>query len=170
MMSPSPSTRFLDGMPCTISWLIDAQMEPVKPYSPLNAGVAPGWLRMNSSATASSSSVVTPGRTASRTRCTAAARIRPPSAISSISRALLSWITVCRPPSSSAGQRTERAGGHVLHRAHRVDDGDLGAMLLVPVEHRACLLVVDGQPVADRLGLVVLPSYQLAAALVARRV
>jgi hypothetical protein len=30
-MSPSVSTRFLDGMPCTISWLIEAQIEPVKP-------------------------------------------------------------------------------------------------------------------------------------------
>ena len=40
-MSPSWSTRFRDGMPCTISLLIDVQMEPGKPYSPLKAGVAP---------------------------------------------------------------------------------------------------------------------------------
>ena len=59
-----------------------------------------------------------PGRTASRTCCTVAARMRPPSAISSISRALLSWIT---PLPRSRRQHPEGAGGHVLHRAHRVD-------------------------------------------------
>ena len=41
-MSPSSITRFLEGIPCTISWLIDVQMLAGKLYSPLNAGVAPG--------------------------------------------------------------------------------------------------------------------------------
>jgi hypothetical protein len=80
-------------MPCTISWLIDVHSVPGNPYSPLNAGVAPGWLRMNFSASASRSSVEMPARTSRRSICTVAARILPPSAINSISRLLLSWIT-----------------------------------------------------------------------------
>jgi hypothetical protein len=31
MLSPAASVRFGLGMPCTISWLTDAQMVPVKP-------------------------------------------------------------------------------------------------------------------------------------------
>ena len=34
-MSPSFSTRFCDGMPCTISWLIEMQTLPGKAVQPL---------------------------------------------------------------------------------------------------------------------------------------
>ena len=32
MLSPAASVRFGSGMPCTISWLIDAQIVPVNPW------------------------------------------------------------------------------------------------------------------------------------------
>ena len=86
-MSPSFSTRFFDGMPCTISLFTDVQMLPGNPYSPLNAGIAPSWLRMNCSAISSSSPVEMPGRTAPRSVSIVAWRILPPIAIRSISRA-----------------------------------------------------------------------------------
>src|SRR5215207_1735343 len=167
MMSPSLSTRFLDGMPCTISWLIEVQSVPGKPYRPLNAGVAPGWLRMNDSASASRSMVDIPAFTSRRSDATVAARIFPPSAIRSISRTLLSWIT-CRCLASSGGERAERARRDVLYGSYGIDDGDASAMRPVPLEHGRRLALVDGQPVADRIGLVVGPANQAPAVLVAR--
>src|SRR4051812_27382600 len=149
-------------MPWTISWLIEVQRVPGKSYNPLNAGVAPWWLRMNSSAIASRSSVDIPARTSRRSICTVAARILPPSAIVSISRALLSWIIrssrVSLLRGGSGDQGAERPGRHVLDRAHGVDRRDLGAMLTIPLEHRLGLPAVDVEPVADRLGLVVLAA------------
>ena len=64
--SPSASTRS-PGMPCTTWSLTEAQMEPGNGgwLYPLNEGMPPPE-RMWSSAIASSSPVVTPGRTASR--------------------------------------------------------------------------------------------------------
>src|SRR5215217_3258924 len=168
MMSPSFSRRFLDGMPCTISWLIDVHSVPGNPYSPLNAGVAPGWLRMNASARASRSIVDIPAFTSRRSIATVAARIFPPSAINSISRALLSWIT-CGCLASSGGQRAERPGRHVLYRSYRIDDGDASAVRAVPFQHGCRLPLVDGEPVADRGGLVVRTTHQRAPVLVARR-
>src|SRR5882762_530175 len=168
MTSPSLRTRFREGMPCTISWLIDVQSVPGKPYSPLNAGVAPGWLRMNSSAIASRSSVEMPARTSRRSMRTVAARILPPSAISSISRRLFSWIT-CVSCERSFLEGAEGALRDVLNFAYGVDRGYLRAVLLVPVQHGRRLLLVDVEAVADRLRLVVLAAHQLAAALLAGR-
>ena len=37
-MSPSFSTRFFDGMPCTISLFTDVQMLPGNPYKPFERG------------------------------------------------------------------------------------------------------------------------------------
>ena len=66
-MSAVPfSTRRGDGIPCTISSLMLAQMLAGKPYSPLKLGVAPSWERMNASAMRSSSAVEMPGRMALR--------------------------------------------------------------------------------------------------------
>src|SRR5215203_5286036 len=149
MMSPSFSTRFLEGMPCTISWLIDVHSVPGNPYRPLNAGVAPAWLRMNDSAIASRSIVDIPAFTSRRSIATVAARIFPPSAIRSISRALLSWIT-SRCLAWSGSQRAQRAGGHVLYRSYRIDDGDASAVVAIPLEHRRRLALVHRQPVPDR--------------------
>src|SRR5688572_10833444 len=166
MMSPSLRTRFFDGMPCTISWLIDVQSVPGKPYSPLNAGLAPGWLRMNDSASASRSIVDIPAFTSRRSNATVAARILPPSAIRSISRALLSWITSsCL--TWSDGERSECPRRHVLYRSYRIDDGDASAVLAIPLEHRRRLTLVHGQPIADRIGLVVRTTHEGAAVLVA---
>src|SRR5690242_20288936 len=154
-------------MPCTISWLIDVHSVPGKPYRPLNAGVAPGCERMNSSAIASSSIVDMPARTSPRSICTVAARIRPPSAIVSISRALLSWITSAPRLSSSARQRAQRACRDVLHTSHRVDHGDSRAVVAIPLQHRRGLPLVHREAIADRLRLVVLAANELAAILVA---
>src|SRR5688572_6644345 len=167
MMSPSFSMRFFDGMPCTISWLIDVQSVPGNPYSPLNAGVAPRWPRMNDSARASRSSVDIPAFTSRRSIATVAARIFPPSAIRSISRALLSWITA-RCLASSGGQRAQCTGRHVLHRSYRIDDGDASAVVAIPLQHGRRLALVHRQPVADRGRLVVGTAYQGATVLVAR--
>ena len=59
-MSPRESLKG-PGIPCTTIEFGDVQIEPGKPRYPLNAGSAP-WERMNFSAAASSSAVVTPGR------------------------------------------------------------------------------------------------------------
>src|SRR6478752_273643 len=120
---------------------------------------------MNDSARVSRSIVDIPGFTSRRSMATVAARIFPPSAISSISRVLLSWIT--SPRRSLARQRPERARRHVLHRSYRVDDGDASAVLAIPPQHRCRLPFVHGEPVPDRVGLVVLPSDERPAILVA---
>src|SRR6476661_5779995 len=122
---------------------------------------------MNSSAIASRSIVDMPARATPRSICTVAPRIRPPSAMMSISRALLSWITSSSGP-ASAHQRAERACGDVLHATHGIDHGDSRAVRTVPLQHWRGLPLVDGEPVADRLGLVVLPAHEAAAVLVAR--
>src|SRR4051812_2193427 len=167
MMSPSFSTRFFDGMPCTISWLIEVHSVPGNPYNPLNAGMAPGWLRMNDSAIASRSIVDIPAFTSRRSRRPVAARILPPSAIRSISRPLLSWITSWSL-AWSGGQCAKRPGRYVSYRSYRIDDGDASTMLTVPAEHGRRLPLVHGEPVADRGGLVVGATDQQAAVLVAR--
>src|SRR5215207_1971382 len=122
---------------------------------------------MNDSASASRSIVDIPDFTSRRSIATVAARIFPPSAIKSISRALLSWITSsCLTPSD--GERAERPRGHVLHRSYRIDDGDASAVLAVPLQHRRGLTLVHRQPIADRIRLVVRTTHQRAAVLVAR--
>src|SRR5215207_6512294 len=158
MMSPSCSTRLREGIPWTISLLIDAQMLPGKPYSPLNAGVAPAWLRINSSASASSSAVVRPGRVSARSSSRLAARIRPPCAITSISRADLSWIMA-----RLQFQRPECARRHLVHAPHRVDRHHLRAVARVPVEHRRRLPAEHLEARAHRVRLVVLAPHERAA-------
>src|SRR5215218_4723572 len=104
---------------------------------------------MNASARASRSIVDIPAFTSRRSIATVAARIFPPSAINSISRALLSWIT-CRCLASSGGQRAERARRHVLYGSYGIDDRDASTMRPIPLEHGRRLALVDGQPVSDR--------------------
>ena len=67
---PPSSTRFCDGMPCTISSLIDVQTRAGKSVQPLERRRRAAWLRMNSSAIASRSIVVMPGRTSRRSSAT----------------------------------------------------------------------------------------------------
>src|SRR5687768_2562755 len=121
---------------------------------------------MNDSASASRSIVDMPAFTSRRSIATVAARILPPSAIRSISRALLSWITSsCL---TSDGECAERPRRHVLHRSYRIDDRDASAVLPVPLEHRRRLALVHRQPVADRIRLVVRAADERAPVLVAR--
>src|SRR5690606_12326060 len=110
-----------------------------------------------------------PGWMAGFTCWCVAARIRPPAAMVSSSRALLSWITAdprARPrraPPRSLPDGLERALRDLVERAHRVDALDLRAVRHVPVENRRRLLAVDAQPVADRVRLVVLAAHERAA-------
>src|SRR3982751_1624705 len=120
---------------------------------------------MNDSARASRSIVDIPAFTSRRSIITVSARIFPPSAISSISRVLLSWIT--SPRMSLARQHPECARRHVLHRSYRIDDCHASAVLAIPAQHRRRLPLVNGEPVADRLRLVVLPTDERAPVLVA---
>ena len=104
-MSPLFRMRFREGMPCTISSLIEMHTLPGKPYSPLNAGSAPACERMNASPIASRSIVLIPGRTASRMASNVARRIAPPRAIISISRVDLSIIADADVPVNAMSVR-----------------------------------------------------------------
>src|ERR1700712_2792139 len=135
---------------------------------------------MWSSATASSSPVLTPGRTAARTAFRAPAVTSPEARISSISCAVLTWImrplhfpsSGTRPrspvPTSAAGRSAlggpERAHGplrDLLDRTDRLDAGQQ-AFVLVEPRQRGRLFPVDAQAVPNGLGLVVVALNPLA--------
>src|SRR4051795_12521370 len=188
MLSPSTSARFGFGMPCTISLLIDAQIVPVKPWYPRKLGTAP-CERMWSSATASSSPVLTPGRTAAFTALIAPAVTRPEARMSSISCGVLIWIMrplhfassgmrarIPVPPAArtawrclvSARLRTVRPaesgqgpGGDFLDLADRIDPREQPFPLVEPRQRRG-LFPVDLQAVPDGLGLVVVALHPFA--------
>src|SRR3954471_21155799 len=143
---------------------------------------------MWSSATASSSLVLTPGRTAARTARSAPAVTRPEARISSISRAVLIWII--RPLHfASRGSRARRAAprspctsclaasglgravvpaecpqrpvGDLVDAADRVDLAQQSGSLVDPRQRRR-LFPVDLQAAPHRLGLVVVALHPLA--------
>src|SRR5215217_761553 len=130
---------------------------------------------MWSSAMASSSPVVTPGRTAARTAAIAPATTRPAPRMSSISCGVLIWIIrplhfassargERRPASSrtaSAPERLERPLGDLLDRAHGLDPGQQ-SLSVVPARERRRLLAVHLEAVPHGLGLVVVPLHRLA--------
>src|SRR5512133_2004102 len=138
-------------------------MLPGNPYKPLNAGVAPSKLRMKSSAICSSSPVDTPGCTAARSVSNVAARIFPPCAIRSISRADLSWIT-SRPLLAESAQRSPR---HVVDRADGVDDRDRITVVHIPIQHGCGLLIIHAQARSHRVGIVIFAPNQRTATLAA---
>src|SRR4051812_44737597 len=137
---------------------------------------------MWSSAMASSSPVLTPGRTAAFTAAMAPAVTSPEARMSSISCGVLIWImrplhfassgrrlrmpaVICSPlPADRAADPSLRARGTVLdaQRPHRpardhvdlADGIDPGeqAFTLVEPGHRGSLFLVDVQPVAHGLG------------------
>src|SRR3954452_21136067 len=158
--SPSRMTAFFEGMPCTISELIDVQMHAGNPRYPLNDGIATSP-RMDSSATASRSAVVMPGVTAALSFSRVRPTTSPASRISAISSSVLIWINV-----ASLSERTEcgeRPLRHVVDGTHRVDAHEYAGLGVVA--HQRCrLLVVDLEPVTDRLRLVVVALEQLATA------
>src|SRR4051794_6025012 len=130
----------------------EAQMEPEKPWYPLNVG-APPALRMNVSALRSSSPVVTPGSTASRSSASVCATIAPEAAIRSISRRDL---RITMAGQCSRPQELDRR----LQRAHL--PGRIGRPAPRDVEGRAVLggraqgrqpeRAADGSEEADGLG------------------
>src|SRR5947209_3578451 len=106
-----------------------------------------------------------PGSTAAFSFSSVRATTRPASRMSAISLSLLYWIM--RAPSAAVGpQRRDRPVGHVVDGPHRVDT-DEQTLLRVVADERRGLLVVDLEPVPDRLRLVVVALEQLTAAAVA---
>src|SRR3954466_9961884 len=130
---------------------------------------------MWSSATASSSPVLTPGRTAAFTAAIAPAVTSPEARMSSISCGVLIWIIrplhfassalgERRPPASrtaSAPERLERPLGDLLDRAHGVDPGQQ-SLFVVPARQRRRLFPVHLEAVPHGLGLVVVALHRLA--------
>ncbi len=84
-MSPSRTTRSLDGIPCTTSSLMEAQRCAGYPMYPLKALCTP-FLAMNRSAKTSSSHVLTPGRINGLTSSKNLPTTAPARRIASISR------------------------------------------------------------------------------------
>ena len=107
--------------------------------------------RMKSPAAASSSSVVMPGRSSEPTWAIVSATSTPAAAIFSISRSLLRMIIGSpRPPRARPGSpRTRRPS------VCSPSTVDLGAHAPVALDHQLGELVVEAQPVPDRLGRVV---------------
>src|SRR3954470_18696788 len=143
---------------------------------------------MWSSAMASSSPVVTPGRTAARTALIAPATTSPAARMSSISCGVLIWImrplhfassgmrgriptpAPMVPRCSSvrarlrevrSAQRGHGTRGDLFDLADRVDPREQPFRLVEPRQRRR-LFPVDAQAVADRLGLVVVALHPLA--------
>src|SRR4051812_21732781 len=116
---------------------------------------------MDSSATASRSAVVMPGVTAALSFSRVRPTTSPASRISAISSSVLIWINVASlPERTECGERPLR---HVVDGTHRVDAHEHAGLGVVT--HQRCrLLVVDLEPVTDRLRLVVVALEQLATA------
>src|SRR5680860_153865 len=99
-MSPSAITRS-SGMPCTTTSLTVVQIEPGKPWYPLNEGVPPDQ-RMLSSAIWSSPSVVIPGATVLRSSSNVSPTTSPAARILSIYAGVLISIPRSRNGTSEA--------------------------------------------------------------------
>src|SRR4051812_48355219 len=117
--------------------------------------------RIASSATASRSAVLMPGVTAAFSFSSVRPTTSPASRISAISSSVLIWIKVASLPERTEGG--ERPLRHVVDGTHRVDAHEYASLGVVA--HQRCrLLVVDLEPVTDRLRLVVVALEQLATA------
>src|SRR3954451_21581881 len=168
MTSPLPS-RYGPGIPWTTIELGDAQIEPGKPPEPLNDGTAP-WERMNFSAAWSSSAVDTPSRILPAMSFIVREWMAPAAAIFSISAGDFLMITAKglrrrRLELVLEPQRRHRRADVVVHlggRPRAVEAAQQVAVLVVPHE-RLGLVVVDGQALADGLGLVVVALDQRRA-------
>src|SRR6476646_1466594 len=109
---------------------------------------------MNRSASASRSSVLTPGRRISRMRASVAATIPPARLMMSISRGDLSVIM-------ESAEDLANTVGNLLDAANSGNSAQL-LPLLIPLQHRRGLLTVGGQPSGHCLGIVVGPLLQIA--------
>src|SRR4051812_29145131 len=126
--------------------------------------------RIDSSAIASRSAVLTPGRTASRSGARVPATTRPAWRMRTICSGVLSSISswcMGGPTSAAVGpQGVDRADGDVLDRAGGVDADQL-ALGAVEVDERRGVPGVDLEALRDRLGLVVVPLEEFATTAVA---
>src|SRR5262245_32765518 len=145
-------------MPWTTIELGEAQIEPGKPRKPLKAGVAP-WERMNFSAAASSSSVVTPARALEESIFRQRARISPATAIWSICSGVLRMIIRYTLDSLVLlhSHRREGAADLLRHlvRIALAHDPPQHAAVIVVGDQRLGLRMVGLQALADHLGFVV---------------
>src|SRR5918997_1147362 len=125
---------------------------------------------MKRSATRSRSLVVTPGRALPRSSDRQRASTCPAAAIRSISSADLVTITPRRSSElvlePQRGQRRPDVVVDLRRRAASVEAPQEVALLVV-VDQRAGLLVVDGKPMLDSLRLVVVALDQLRAVAIA---
>src|SRR5579875_3813300 len=129
---------------------------------------------MNFSAAWSSSPVLTPGRILPASRFIVLTRMSPAAAIRSISSGLFLMITAC---SETVGrldvilqpQGRDHGSDVVVHLGllARPVDAAHQPPLVVVVDERLCLIMVDAQPVLDDLWLVVVALDQPRAVLVA---
>src|SRR5215208_4318959 len=110
---------------------------------------------MKRSASASRSSVLTPGRRISRMRARVAATIRPARLMMSISRGDLSVIML-------SAEDLANTLGNLLDGA---DSGNSLQLIppLIPLQHGSSLLPVGGQPGSHCLGIVVGPLLHIPA-------
>src|SRR5215211_4132555 len=124
---------------------------------------------MKRSAASSSSAVVTPGRALRRSMSWQRTSTRPAAAIFSISSGLLRMIAIGYLELRLETEGRERRPHVVvdLLRRPRAVEAAQEALVLVVLDQRLGLLVVDGESVADRLRLVVVPLDQPRAVLVA---
>src|ERR1043166_1892536 len=138
-MSPSNSARW-DGIPCTISSLIDTQRQrgktrPATEY-PLKAGIA-FFFNVSSSAIASNSSVVIPGATVCFSSCSTSATITFARLIISISRDHLSEITSLTP------QRLAHAVVDLIYRPNPVHIRENASFAIIVDQRRRLLVIGD---------------------------
>ncbi len=140
-------------------------MLPGKPYSPLNAGVAPSCDRMKSSAIG----VEIAGRHAGLDRVAQRVDRRGENLSTlrhqiDLARGLQLDHRRPRLFSIRRRRRAERGDRRAVTSptvADRVDDDDLAAVRAIPVENGRRLLVIDAKARADRVGLVVLAAHEL---------
>src|SRR5262245_26734442 len=122
---------------------------------------------MNFSAAASSSAVVTPGRSLLCSRARVLTRMSPAAAILSISSGLFLMIMALKLVfEAQCGQGSADVIVHLGGCPSPLEPAQQ-ALLLVVVDDRLGLLVVDLEPVLDGVGLVVVALHQPGAVLVA---
>src|SRR5579863_1426993 len=156
-MSPSFKRLCDDGMPWTISWLIDVQTEPGYPRYPLNAGRAP-CSAVKDSAKSSRSLVETPAFTIARIFSSALHTIKPARCIFSSSAGDLQ-MTI-----SSLGaidDLRERAR-NLFHGPGAIHDFQ-NALRAVILRKGPGLKLVSPQALLDHFRIIIRPLDQLAA-------
>src|SRR5581483_4061734 len=121
---------------------------------------------MNFSAAWSSSAVVTPGRIFPASRLMVLTRIAPAAAIRSISCGVFLMITSDVLFEAKGGDHRPDVIVYFGRRPRAIDPAHK-ALLVVVVDQRRGLLVVDPQPILDHVGLVIVTLNESRAVLVA---